>query len=328
MGDSLRVRVAGPLSGHAAGFVNELVEAGYRPNAAAVQLRLLAHLSRWLEQEGIDPGEFREPELERFRQEDLARVVSLRIASGLGPLLGYLRRLGVVPPVEEAARSSIRSDAGATRYRIGGPRGRAALVLGRAYNGSTGGAPGTAAHRRDGWAADVPPRGRDRRWRGVYAACSLSREALDYVVENVMAGASRGGREYRDLEPCVSVTAAVAEDGDAARRAARLKAAFYLPSMPPALIERHGIPFATVEPAGTPEEVAERRDRRPVIDPINAAFARGDVKQALSLTSGSGPTSSTPALTMPCSRCPIASSLESGLASRSRACRRSLSKCV
>ena len=83
------------------------MEAGYRPNAAAVQLRLLAHLSRWLEQEGIDPGEFREPELERFRQEDLARVVSLRIASGLVPLLGYLRRLGVVPPVEEPALSSI-----------------------------------------------------------------------------------------------------------------------------------------------------------------------------------------------------------------------------
>jgi 5,10-methylenetetrahydromethanopterin reductase len=45
-----------------------------------------------------------------------------------------------------------------------------------------------------------------------------------------------------------------------------LKAAFYLPSMPRRRIERHGIPFAAVEP-------------------INAAFARGDVGQALSLTS-------------------------------------------
>jgi 5,10-methylenetetrahydromethanopterin reductase len=101
---------------------------------------------------------------------------------------------------------------------------------------------------------------------GVYAACSFSREALAYVVENVRVGAARAGREYGDLETCASVTAAVAEDGRAARRAARLKAAFYLPSMPPALIERHGIPFAEVEP-------------------INAAFARGDVEQALSLTS-------------------------------------------
>jgi hypothetical protein len=86
--------------------LSELVEAGYRPNAAAVQLRLLAHLSRWLGEEGLDPGEFRELELERFRREDLARVVSLRIAAGLGSLLGYLRRLGVVPPAQEPARSS------------------------------------------------------------------------------------------------------------------------------------------------------------------------------------------------------------------------------
>ncbi len=103
MGDSLRVRVSGPLSGHAAGFVAELVGAGYRPSAAAVQLRLLAHLSRWLEREGIEPGEVRELELERFRQEDLARVRSLRIAGGLVPLLAYLRGLGVFPMADEPA---------------------------------------------------------------------------------------------------------------------------------------------------------------------------------------------------------------------------------
>ena len=102
MKDPLRVRVTGPLARYAAGFVAELVGAGYRPNAAAVQLRLLAHLSRWLEREGIDPGEVREPQLERFREEDLARVRSLRIAAGLVPLLAYLRGLGVVPAADAA----------------------------------------------------------------------------------------------------------------------------------------------------------------------------------------------------------------------------------
>jgi integrase/recombinase XerD len=106
MGDSSRVRVSGPLERYAAGFVAELVESGYRPNAAAVQLRLLAHLSGWLEREGIDPGELREPELERFRANDLAVVRSLRIADGLVPLLGYLRGLGVVPAAVEPALSS------------------------------------------------------------------------------------------------------------------------------------------------------------------------------------------------------------------------------
>ena len=115
MGDPSRVRVTGPLERYAAGFVAELVESGYRPNAAAVQLRLLAHLSRWLEREGIVPGELREPELARFRREDLAGVRSLRIADGLVPVLGYLRGLGVVPAADEPALSNVELLLG--RYR-------------------------------------------------------------------------------------------------------------------------------------------------------------------------------------------------------------------
>jgi 5,10-methylenetetrahydromethanopterin reductase len=98
---------------------------------------------------------------------------------------------------------------------------------------------------------------------GVYAACSFSQEALAFLVDNVRAGAA--GRDLAELDLCVSLTAAVADDPDAARRVARLKAAFYLPSMPQALIERHGVPFDEVEP-------------------INAAFARGDVADALART--------------------------------------------
>jgi 5,10-methylenetetrahydromethanopterin reductase len=100
---------------------------------------------------------------------------------------------------------------------------------------------------------------------GVYAACSFSRAALRYVLDNVAIGAERAGRDPGEVATYASVTAAVAEDGDAARRAARLKAAFYLPSMPRSLLERHDIAFEEIEP-------------------INAAFARGDVEAALSLT--------------------------------------------
>ena len=115
MKDPLGVRVSGPLARYAPGFVAELVGGGYRPNAAAVQLRLLAHLSRWLEREGIDPVEVREPQLERFREEDLARVRSLRIAGGLVPLLAYLRGLGAVPAADEPALSNVELLLG--RYR-------------------------------------------------------------------------------------------------------------------------------------------------------------------------------------------------------------------
>ena len=48
MSDPSRVRITGPLAAFADGFAAELSEQGYRPNAAANQLQLLAHLSRWL----------------------------------------------------------------------------------------------------------------------------------------------------------------------------------------------------------------------------------------------------------------------------------------
>jgi 5,10-methylenetetrahydromethanopterin reductase len=100
---------------------------------------------------------------------------------------------------------------------------------------------------------------------GVYAACSFSHEALRFLIDNVRIGAEKAGRDLLQLDLCISLTAALADDPVAARRAARLKAAFYLPSMPQALIERHGVPFSEVEP-------------------INAAFARGDVADALRRT--------------------------------------------
>lgn len=100
---------------------------------------------------------------------------------------------------------------------------------------------------------------------GVYAACSFSREALEYVVSNVRRGAERAGRDPDQLEFCASLTSAVSEDGASARAAARVKAAFYLPSMPPKLVERHGVPYEEVKP-------------------ICEAFARGDVKEALRRT--------------------------------------------
>ena len=100
---------------------------------------------------------------------------------------------------------------------------------------------------------------------GVYAACSFSPAAFEYLLSNVRRGAEAAGRDWRALELCASLTCAVSEDGESAKAAARLKAAFYLPSMPPKLVERHGVSYAEVEP-------------------ICQAFARGDVAEALRRT--------------------------------------------
>ena len=73
MREPSRVRVAGLLEPFVEGFVAELEEAGYRPAAAAVQVRVLAHLSRWMQDQGVSPAQLGEPELERFRREHARR---------------------------------------------------------------------------------------------------------------------------------------------------------------------------------------------------------------------------------------------------------------
>jgi integrase/recombinase XerD len=93
-----RVRVRGPLAGYAAGFAGFLAEAGYAPLSAANQVRVLAHLSRWMEGAGIGPGELTGERLGEFlaarREAGYTCWLSER---GLAPLTSFLRGLGAVP---------------------------------------------------------------------------------------------------------------------------------------------------------------------------------------------------------------------------------------
>ena len=93
---------------------------------------------------------------------------------------------------------------------------------------------------------------------GLHTACAYSAEALRYSVHHFKVGAERAGRAADWLDIGDSLLGAIAPDPDVARRAGRILAAFYIPSMPPASLEGHGI---------DPDEVA----------PVNAAFASGDI---------------------------------------------------
>jgi len=100
---------------------------------------------------------------------------------------------------------------------------------------------------------------------GLHTACAYSPEALGYAVAHFHAGVARAGRNPDGLDLGDSLLGAIAPDGDIARRAGRILAAFYIPSMPPALLERHGI-----EPDG--------------VSAVTEAFAAGDVQRALEAT--------------------------------------------
>ena len=100
---------------------------------------------------------------------------------------------------------------------------------------------------------------------GLHTACAYSPEALRYAVQHFQAGVERAGRDPNGLDLGDSLLGAIAPDGDVARRAGRILAAFYIPSMPPALLQRHGIEL---------ERVAA----------VTEAFAAGDVQRALEAT--------------------------------------------
>ena len=53
MSDPRAVRMSGPLTVWVEGFCAELARQGYTRDSAGIQLRLMAHLSRWLAGEGL-----------------------------------------------------------------------------------------------------------------------------------------------------------------------------------------------------------------------------------------------------------------------------------
>jgi integrase/recombinase XerD len=100
-------RVQGPLAPYAAGFVVELVKRGYGPRSVRGQLELMAHLSRWLAEQDLESGALTQEAAERFLAVRRARGVSLRSWRALGPLVVYLRGLGVVPERGAAADTPV-----------------------------------------------------------------------------------------------------------------------------------------------------------------------------------------------------------------------------
>lgn len=98
MSSPSHVRVVGPLQPYVAGFWDELKRLGYRPNAVSSQLQLMAHLSRWLEQQRLDLSELTLQRLDEFLVDRRAEGYTMWLSpKALVPMLGVLRRLGVVP---------------------------------------------------------------------------------------------------------------------------------------------------------------------------------------------------------------------------------------
>jgi integrase/recombinase XerD len=111
MDEVLRVQFFGPLRPFVAGFATELLRQGYAAGSARAHVRLMAHLSRWLADEEVDPHGLRVIELRQFLESRLAVGRKNHLTEkAMRPVLKYLRSIGAVPdppvvvpegPVEE-----------------------------------------------------------------------------------------------------------------------------------------------------------------------------------------------------------------------------------
>lgn len=104
MRDPSRTRVTGPLAPYAAGLTEALACHGYTPNSAALQMQLVAHLSRWLAAKGRGVDGLDAATIERhFAARRSEGRVNHRSARSAGPLIGHLRELGAVPAAPPVA---------------------------------------------------------------------------------------------------------------------------------------------------------------------------------------------------------------------------------
>ncbi len=102
MMDPSRFQITGPLKPHVEHVWTALLAQGYTPLSGANLVRLMAHLSRWLEGLGLQAYELTNSRIADFlvaRQE--AGYSNHLSRQGLEPILELLQTVGVVSALEE-----------------------------------------------------------------------------------------------------------------------------------------------------------------------------------------------------------------------------------
>lgn len=94
-----RVRVTGPLAQFAPRLKAKLRECGYTPLSAVNVMRLMAHLSRWLDSSGLSAAELTGERVERYVAARRAEGrTSALLPRSLAPILGVLAEAGALVP--------------------------------------------------------------------------------------------------------------------------------------------------------------------------------------------------------------------------------------
>ena len=169
-----KVRVAGVLAPYASGFGRELRSCGYTDVSAAEQLRLMAHLSRWMAREGLDALSCEQ--IAAYCQARKADGYVARLTPGsLGRLQAFLQARGVLPAPPAAGPSASPEEQLPGRYKahLVDERGlvpavvsqylKAAALFLAEYPGAAAGQPGPDAAAVSAFCArELPRRSRAR----------------------------------------------------------------------------------------------------------------------------------------------------------------------
>ena len=95
------VRMTGPLAPFQDAIWTDLLRRGYSPLSAKNLLRVTAHLSRWMDAEGLCPQDLTEDRLQAFISHRIdCGYTCWRTLRGIEPILVPLRDQGMVPPPE------------------------------------------------------------------------------------------------------------------------------------------------------------------------------------------------------------------------------------
>jgi site-specific recombinase XerD len=100
------VQASGLLADRAADFAAYLADRGYARSSTKHHLYLMADLSAWLAGQGLAAADLTGPVAGRFWEDLRARGSYLVKGTSLGPLLDYLRSIGVLPQQRAGAPAS------------------------------------------------------------------------------------------------------------------------------------------------------------------------------------------------------------------------------
>lgn len=92
-----RKPAGGRLGEHKAGFWSELMAVGYCESTARKHLQLMTHLDAWLDREGLGVIALADQVRQFFEARRDAGYATLVTVRSAAPLLGYLRKVGVLP---------------------------------------------------------------------------------------------------------------------------------------------------------------------------------------------------------------------------------------